>query len=152
DDMWFQWVIDMGYPGADRGEGGRYLILPPDYKGIVPESGFHVGKSRTTRVMAFARYFLENNEPKPVVERIKKLTKIYPYVPGEFGTPVADILAGGVPLSGLAPPATRPETKFIDASGKAPYNTIPASDYRFYEQLNRVVQAEPATSFDPELL
>jgi hypothetical protein len=29
DDQWFRWVIDIGLPGPDRGEGGRYLILPP---------------------------------------------------------------------------------------------------------------------------
>ena len=28
-DMWFRWIIDIGFPGPDRGEGGKYLILPP---------------------------------------------------------------------------------------------------------------------------
>jgi hypothetical protein len=28
-----RWVIDMGIPGPDAGKGGKYLILPPDYKG-----------------------------------------------------------------------------------------------------------------------
>jgi hypothetical protein len=30
-DMWFGWIIDVGFPGPDRGEGGKYLILPPGY-------------------------------------------------------------------------------------------------------------------------
>src|SRR6187549_1838183 len=29
DDYWFRWVIDIGLPGPDRGEGGKYLALPP---------------------------------------------------------------------------------------------------------------------------
>jgi hypothetical protein len=29
DDYWFRWVTDIGLPGPDRGEGGKYLILPP---------------------------------------------------------------------------------------------------------------------------
>ena len=29
DDYWFRWVIDIGLPGPDRGEGGKYLVLPP---------------------------------------------------------------------------------------------------------------------------
>jgi hypothetical protein len=29
DDMWFRWVTDVGAPGPDRGEGGKYLILRP---------------------------------------------------------------------------------------------------------------------------
>jgi len=141
----------MGLPRPDRGEGGKYLIVGPDYTDILPGSGYHMARSKTRRVMAFARYFLENNNPKPVVERIKKYTKVYPYVPGGYGTPVADILAGKVPLSAVVPPPAPPPTKFIEASGKA-YNTVPANDYHFYEQLNEVVQAEPATSFDAELL
>ena len=28
-DMWFSWIIDIGRPGPDRGEGGRYLLVPP---------------------------------------------------------------------------------------------------------------------------
>ena len=31
-DAWFRWVIDFGVPGPDRGEGGKYLIVPPDYR------------------------------------------------------------------------------------------------------------------------
>jgi hypothetical protein len=30
DDAYFRFVIDMGFPGPDRGKGGKYLILPPD--------------------------------------------------------------------------------------------------------------------------
>jgi hypothetical protein len=30
DDAWWRWVIDFGAPGSDRGEGGKYLVLPPE--------------------------------------------------------------------------------------------------------------------------
>ena len=43
-----------------------------------------------------------------------------------------------------------PETKFIEASGMS-FNTIPPSDFGFFEMINANVQAEPATSYDPEL-
>src|SRR5215470_7216742 len=39
DDYWFRWVTDIGAPGPDRGEGGKYLILPPEYEGPLPEGG-----------------------------------------------------------------------------------------------------------------
>jgi hypothetical protein len=57
-DMWFQWVIDVGFPGPDRGEGGRYLLLPPGYDGPLPDSGFHVARSKTTRALYAVRAFL----------------------------------------------------------------------------------------------
>jgi hypothetical protein len=60
DDMWFRWVTDFGLPGPDRGEGGRYLLVPPGYKGELPESGYFVHKLRTTRATALGRSFLES--------------------------------------------------------------------------------------------
>jgi hypothetical protein len=43
-----------------------------------------------------------------------------------------------------------PDTKFVEASGKA-FNTIPPGDYGFFEMINENVQQEPATSYDVEL-
>ena len=40
---------------------------------------------------------------------------------------------------------------FHEGSGKA-INTIPPNDFSFYEMLNEVVQQEPATALDPELM
>ena len=146
-DMWFQWVVDIGFPGPDRGEGGKYLLLPPGYDGPVPEGGFYVARSKTTRVIYAARAFLTDNDPKPTVELIKKTIKIYPYTPGAVGTSIATALEGKVKLE-ATPPV--PETKILDASGKS-YNTIPPSDYSFYEMINANVQQEPADSYNPEL-
>ena len=69
DDMWFQWIVDFGLSGPDRGEGGRFLLVPPGYDGPLPDSGFHVGHSRTTRVVLLGRSFMVDDEPAPTVER-----------------------------------------------------------------------------------
>jgi hypothetical protein len=146
-DMWFSWIIDGGFPGPDRGAGGKYLLVPPGYDGPLPEGGFFVGRSKTIRVLYAFRAFLTNNDPKPTVESIKKNLKIYPFTPGGYGTSIGTALEGKVRLA-KDPPI--PETKFIDASGKA-FNTIPPSDYGFFEMINENVQQEPATSYDVEL-
>ncbi len=146
-DMWFSWIIDIGFPGPDRGFGGKYLLLPPNYEGPLPDSGFHVAHSKTNRVLYAARSYLKNNDPAPAVENIKKNLKIYPYIPGGYGTSIATALEGKVKIASNPP---IPETKFIDASGKA-FNTIPPSDYSFFEMINANVQQEPADSYDPEL-
>ena len=96
DDMWFNWVTDFGAPGPDRGTGGKYLILPPGYDGPVPEGGFYVARSRTTRALVLGRSFLTDNDPKPTVDLIEKTSKIYPYAPGGIGTSIAQILTGEV--------------------------------------------------------
>ncbi|TWU29608.1 DUF1254 domain-containing protein [Bythopirellula polymerisocia] len=146
-DMWFSWIIDIGFPGPDRGAGGRYLIVPPGYDGPLPEGGFYIAHSKTNHVLYAARAFLTNNDPKPTVENIKKHLKIYPYTPGAVGTSIATALEGTVRLA-KNPPV--PETKFIECSGKS-FNTIPPSDFGYFEMINENVQQEPATSYDVEL-
>jgi hypothetical protein len=146
-DMWFQWIIDIGFPGPDRGEGGRYLLVPPGYDGSLPDSGFHVARSKTTRVLYACRAFLTDNDPKPTAELIKKTLKIYPYTPGGFGTSIATALEGKVRLA-ANPPV--PATNFVEASGKS-FNTIPPSDFSFFEMINASIQQEPADSYNPEL-
>ena len=148
DDMWWRWVTDFGLPGPDRGLGGKYLLLPPGYDGPLPEGGYYVARSRTTRVVILGRLFMENNDPKPAADLIRKTTKIYPYEAGGVGTSIAEFLTGKTKLGRLAAP---PPTVFHELSGKV-INTIPPNDFSFYEMLNEVVQQEPATSLDPELM
>ncbi|HRH85292.1 MAG TPA: DUF1254 domain-containing protein [Rubrivivax sp.] len=148
DDAWWRWVIDFGVPGPDRAEGGRYLILPPGYDGPVPEGGFYVARARTNKVLILGRMFLENNDPQPAVELIRKHTKIYPYNAGGEGTSIAQFLDGKARLSRIEPP---PAMVFHEGSGKV-MNTVPPNDSSYFELLNDLVQREPATALDPELM
>ena len=43
DDFWYRWVADVGITGADKGEGGKYLVLPPQYKGMNSSSLWATG-------------------------------------------------------------------------------------------------------------
>jgi hypothetical protein len=128
DDAWFRWVIDVGMTGPDKGKGGKYLLLPPGYKGEVPE-GYFVARSRTFGNLLFFRTFLKDGDPKPGVESVKKNLRVYP----------------------LEKPAQPPEMKFVDISGKA-FNTIGPSDYSSFEYVNRVIQDEPGDAMDPDTL
>jgi hypothetical protein len=148
DDMWFRWISDFGMPGPDRGEGGRYLLLPPGYDADLPDSGFHVARSGTNRVILLGRCFMQNDDPAPTVETIKRTLKLYPYVPGGYGTSVATLLEGQVRPGA---PATPPETIFVEASGKA-FNTIPPTDIGFFRKLDALVQDEPAQAMDAEIM
>ena len=124
-DIWFRWVIDVGITGPDKGEGGKYLFLPPGYKGDVPD-GYHVVHSPTYNLWIPWRSFLADGDPKPGIELVKKFTKIYP-------------------LADKDKPA--PSLKYVDISAR-PFNIINPADYRFWELLNQVVQEEPAESLD----
>jgi hypothetical protein len=148
DDMWFRWVTDLGLPGPDRGAGGRYLIVGPGYDGPLPDSGFHVSRSRTTRVTVIGRAFMVDNDPKIPAEAIRNGFRVSPYVPGAEGSAVSTFLAGDGPL-GAAKDV--PETHFVELSG-AEFNTLFPGDYGFWEHIDELVQQEPPGSGDPELL
>jgi hypothetical protein len=147
DDMWFRWISDFGLAGPDRGQGGKYLLLPPGYRGSLPEGGFFVARSRTNSVGLIARAFLENNDPAPAVARIKSTLKIYPYVAGGYGSSIGNFLRGKGPLGQLSEPAT---PRFVEGTGLA-MNTVPPNDVSFFKMLNTLVQQEPADALDPEL-
>jgi hypothetical protein len=147
-DMWFSWVIDIGRPGPDRGLGGKYLIVGPGYNGPLPEGGYFVAHSKTNMVLYAGRSFIKNgNDPKPAVDNIKANLKIYPYVQGSYGSSIAEALEGKVRLAGEP---KVPKMTILEGSHKS-FNTIPPSDYRFFELINENVQAQPATSYDVEL-
>jgi hypothetical protein len=147
-DMWFRWVTDFGLPGPDRAQGGRYLIVGPDYEGPLPDNGFFVSHSRTTRVIALGRAFMVDNDPAPPIEAIRAGFRISRYVPGAAGTAVATFLAGGSPL---APAPEIAEPTFIEGSGVS-FNTIPPVDSTYWENVDALVQQEPAAAGEPELM
>ena len=128
DNFWYRWVTDIGITGPDKGKGGKYLILPPGYKGEVPESYFVVRPSTYGNWAPF-RTFLVDGSPKPGVESVKKHLKIY----------------------SLADAANPAPVKFANASG-VPANFVAPGDYSFWELLDKVIQEEPSEGSDPTTL
>jgi hypothetical protein len=128
DDFWFHYVADLGNAGPDKSKGGKFLFLPPDYKGKAPK-GYYAFKSQTYGNWFIARGFLMNGDPKPAVESFKQRLRIYP----------------------LAQAANPPAPTFVNVSGK-PFNTIHSMDFSFFEEVNQVVQEEPNEAMDPETL
>ena len=53
------WCGDVGLPGPDHGKGGKYLLLPPGYKGA-PPAGYLTLRSRTCGVFVFWRGFFKD--------------------------------------------------------------------------------------------
>jgi hypothetical protein len=149
-DMWFRWISDFGLPGADRGQGGTYLLVSPGYDGPLPEGGYYVRHTRTNHFTLIGRAFINENpghNPKPTVDRIKAQLKIYPYAPGGVGSSIGGYLTG---RGRLGAPGTPASPRFVEGTGRA-MNTIPPNDFGHYELLDRLVQSEPAEALDTEL-
>ena len=117
---------DVGLPGPDGGKGGKFLLLPPGYKGEVPE-GYFVYRSATNNVFIFLRSFYE--DPKNLTPAVKLMegAKIYP----------------------LAGQASAKPMKFPDASG-VPVNMLPISDGSAFDQLKLLADSEGANLAGPD--
>ena len=139
-DAYFRFVTDMGGPGPDRGRGGKYLILPPDYKGDLdpPVGGmeaevdgekYFISKSTSYVNWLILRGFLVDGKPDAAVASFKSGLKVYP----------------------LSKRDNPPKMEFISGSRKS-WNTIHANNYEFYKELHTVIDREPTSMLDPELL
>jgi hypothetical protein len=142
-DAFFRFVTDMGGVGPDRGKGGTYLILPPDYTGdlkykegsetVEMEIGglmktVFVSKSTSYINWLILRGFLVDGKPDAASKMFREGLKIYP----------------------LAKANQPPKMNFINGSGRF-FNSIHANDYAFYSELDTVIQREPVDMIDAEL-
>jgi len=118
---WQMPLEDAGPEGADKGKGGKYVILPPGYKGNAP-AGMIALQSDTYSGFALLRSNLASHADADVAKSVAygKQIKIYP-------------------LSQATKP---PATNYTDAYDVLFDSTIPYNA-NFYRSLDRVVQNEP---------
>ena len=112
---------DVGPAGVDKGKGGRYLVLPPDYKGPNPD-GYVILPSANYQGYGLLRSILKSGSDSDIVSAVAYATRIKFY-----------------PLSQASDPGP---TKFVDAINVIYDATIPY-DHRFFQSLDRIVQIEP---------
>src|SRR5580693_138034 len=120
-DVWQCALEDVGPAGVDKGHGGKYVILPPGYKDKLP-SGYIPLPSDTYEGYALLRSIPKSGDRSDVAKAVAygKRIKLYP-------------------LSQAAKPAP---TTFLDVVDVVYDGTI-TYDLRFFESLDRIVQAEP---------
>ena len=76
DDAWQRFVGNMGVTGPDKGKGGKYLVLPPGYKGEVPD-GYFLLKPSTNKNFLFLRGSIKDGL-KAAVDNFKSGLRLYP--------------------------------------------------------------------------
>jgi hypothetical protein len=129
-DVWQCALEDVGPAGVDQGHGGKYLILPPGYQDKVP-AGYIPLPSDTYEGYALLRSIPKSGSEADVAKAVAygKRVSLYP----------------------LSHAATPPATTFVDAVDVVYDSTIPY-DLRFFESLNRIVQAEPWLERDKAMI
>ena len=125
DDAWMRYVGDFGVAGPDRGKGGKYLVLPPGYAGVVPD-GYFVLKPPTYINWFFMRGSIADGLA-PALKNIKENLKVYP----------------------LELASNPPTTEFVNITGKS-YNTVAPSDFSYFAALDKIIQREPIEALGSE--
>ena len=118
------YIVDIGPLGPDKGQGGKYLILPPGFESQ-PPTGYFVARSPTYAVTVFMRGFQKEGSTAEAVSLIKQL-KVYP----------------------LGKADTAPAMEFLNGSGRA-IDTLFPDNAGFFDLLAKLVDEEPAESFGP---
>jgi hypothetical protein len=129
DDAFSRYVTDVGLTGPDKGKGGKYLFVPPGFTGDLPSEGYFVVRPRTYSNQIFYRAFVQDGDIPSAVSGVKAKARVYP------------LSAAGDP----------PSPTYVNTSGLQ-FNTIHANTFHFYDEVNAVVQHEPADAFDPEIV
>jgi hypothetical protein len=119
-----RYLADVGPLGADKGNGGKFLVLPPDFTGNVPE-GYFVAKSPTFSVTLGLRGFQAEGKTDQAVGLMKQI-KVY----------------------SLDNTSSPPAMQFLNGS-KQDIETVFPDNFRFYEFLAMLVDEEPLNSFTP---
>jgi hypothetical protein len=120
-DCWQAAIEDVGAAGVDKGSGGKYLILPPNYKETVSDD-YIAMPSDNYQGYALLRSILKSGNEADVAKAVAYSMRIKLY-----------------PLSQAANPAP---TNFVDAIDTLFDANIPY-DVRLYQSLSRMVQYEP---------
>jgi hypothetical protein len=127
-DAWQVTIGDVGPSGADKGKGGKYLLLPPGYDKPVPE-GYLPIQSPNYRV-AFA----------------------FRSVPGPKGTQDdAREYARTLQMYYLSEEKSSPKTRII-APDDQRYPTLPFYDERYFKDLYDIVSVEPGRPRDKVMM
>ena len=75
-DLWQREIMGIGPNGQDKGKGGKFLLLPPDHDGPVPD-GYLVGRASTYGVVFGVRGFQVDGKPDKAAALMKG-TRVYP--------------------------------------------------------------------------
>ena len=124
DDFWQRSATGVGNTGPDKGQGGKFLLLPPDYKGDIPAQGYHVVRATMSNNNFLIRGLIVNNDVKGAVDRLRQL-RLYPW--SERNSPKPN--------------------KFISASGKV-VDTLFPGDFAFWERLHSFISNNPVHERD----
>jgi hypothetical protein len=125
-DCWQRVLADLGVVGPDKGQGGKYLILPAGHEKVEPQ-GYYVVQAPGRTVFAGVR-LLDADKEKAIRELIPGI-KTYAWQTSGTGAPMP-----------------------VRRAGDVKWSQMPPHGMAYWESLNKVVQSEPVMERDRLIL
>lgn len=144
DDFWQRPVVEVGPFGPDKGKGGKFLLLPPDYTGAVPD-GYFSAKSKTNQTIFIGRAFVKDGDIKSAVETLTGI-KVYPLSKADNPPETRIVKAGDRPLASIAPKGFEYWQLLADVLGR---ETVEERD-RFFHAMLKPLGIEKGKPFAPD--
>lgn len=129
DDVYMRFVTDIGNTGPDKGQGGKFLFVPPDYDGDLPKDGYYIVETPSYMNWFFLRAFVGEEGLAATVKAIKEQMRVYPYEKRD----------------------DPPKTDFVNMTDMQ-LNTIHANNFDFYNEMKAVVDYEVEGALPIELM
>jgi len=121
-DMWQRPITDMGLSGPDKGEGGKYLVVPPGQKAPKDVEGYRVFESPTNNIFHAFRVLTTDSKEAEV---LKSSYQAYPYAKRDNPR----------------------KTRIIPAEGKKWY-AWPGTGLEFWQLVSKMLNEEPVHERD----
>ena len=127
-DAWQATIADVGPTGADKGAGGKYLLLPPGYQDPIPDGYFPI-HSTSYRILLGFRSIQVGGATQGDAYAYSKTLKMYP----------------------LSEAANPKPTRFVDGR-LYPLRTLPFYDIRALKDIYDIVSIEPVQPRDKVMM
>lgn len=124
DDGWWRSQTMVGLVGPDKGKGGKFLLVPPNYQGELPSKGYFIVHSSMNDLNFMIRGFVKNGDVAAASNMLKQV-QIYPY--SQRNNPR--------------------KTRIINASGQA-INTLAPEGLEYWQQLSDMINNNPVDDRD----
>ena len=127
DDIWQRVVTDIGLPGPDKGEGGKYLILPPgvDAPANVPKE-YHVYQSPTNHIVFGIRVLSWMVKSRAEAVELENKIKVYKYEHRD----------------------NKPARKVVVVKDDDEYDTKQPRDMEYWKIVKKIIDQEPVHERD----
>jgi hypothetical protein len=121
-DFWQRAIVDMGQTGPDKGQGGKYLVLPPGTPAPQDTQGYYLANSQTMNVLVGFRVL----DPDPAKgQALVQRFRMYPLKDKSHPAPTRLLSPGGKRWSGTQP-----------------------SGMEYWQRLQEIIQREPVNERD----